>query len=77
MPCHTKPVEYLTGLLADGDKACNKKLQPQGSDYYCEKCGTLVENVEWRYIMSFQVTDVTGESLYYDDRKIHLDILCR
>lgn len=41
-------------------KQCNKKLSDQGNGWWCERC-QAAGTPEWRYMLSLQVSDHTGQ----------------
>lgn len=54
---------YPACTLSFGGRQCNKKLQAQGDNeeaWWCERCQNNC-TAEWRYILSAQVSDHTGQ----------------
>lgn len=60
----SESMSYPACTLSYGGRQCNKKLQNQGGQddetWWCERCQQN-SAVEWRYILSAQVSDHTGQ----------------
>ena len=49
-------------LPGNSGRACAKKLvQHNGEDYFCDRCNAN-STPEWRYILSCQIADHTGQA---------------
>ena len=56
-------MSYPACTLSYAGRQCNKKLQAQGDNedsWWCERCQSN-SSVEWRYILSAQVSYHTGQ----------------
>jgi replication factor A1 len=47
--------------IACSGNNCQKKLTPQGGQFYCENCHQICEEPNVRYILSCNIMDYTGE----------------
>ncbi|MCO5560125.1 hypothetical protein L7F22_013732 [Adiantum nelumboides] len=52
---------YTACSLVNGDRPCNRKVTNRGDGkWYCDSCDKLIDECEYRYLLSFQVQDHTG-----------------
>lgn len=57
-------VETERGWYYNSCKICSKKVTPDGSGYYCEKCDDIVSSDVPRFMVELRVIDDTVSTVF-------------